>query len=139
MSEKTAIVAAPKDTTIADSEKSTPIATTQVTIPTDNEEVREELEHRVKLLQIYKSNLRMLEERAAKFGPAYAPPEIIYNIEETKQNIAKLEKDIASLQKAEVAIEKGKPIPVPEEGKDLLFMPEWSVLRSKIQYVDASL
>ncbi len=106
-------------------------------IPMDKNEILSEIEHRQKLLQTYKSNLRKIEERIALHG-IDTPISLTNEVIQIKQAISELENDISRLQKAEFGNQETLPN-LTQKNSDLLFIPEWSVLKTKVQYVDANL
>lgn len=65
----------------------------------------EERQHLEELLQTYQRRLRPLEKQEALYGPRTAP-EILIEIEETKERIAKIE---ISLGRSELSEEMGSP------------------------------
>ena len=104
-------------------------------------DIQEELDHRRNLLSVYRRNLRQLEQGAAQYGVSNLPISLLNEIEAVKVNIAELEDDIKKLQKADIAIRDGSTheTQLIMGGDKFQFTPEWSVLRSRIQYVDANL
>ena len=58
----------------------------------------EEREHQQKLLETHQRRLRVLEQQAARFGRAFAPPHIVLEIEDIQQKITELQAQLDALQ-----------------------------------------
>jgi len=106
---------------------------------TPSDELQEEIEHGRRLLKLANDRRRLLEEQSAKYG-ANVPIHITFELENTREEIQKLEEQLKQLE-ANAKTLKEQPalnqVTALEAGT--IFTPEWSVLRSRVQYVDANL
>ena len=96
---------------------------------------QEEIAHLNNLLKNYQRRLRILEEQTARFG-VDTPPHVIIELEEAREIVNQLNKKLLFEQGDVISGDKIiQDVNAPED----LFRPEYSVLRSKVRYVDANL
>lgn len=103
------------------------------------DEIAEQIRHGQDVLKALVRRRNHLEVRLAQLG-INTPPEISVELDEVAKQIKDVESRIEKLQKESQNPGSQKPIDI-NVGSDPnnMFIPHWSVLRSRIQYVDANI